>query len=139
MFKCIYSIKSSLKTLASFQTSQFVCYPILGSFHFHTYTPLYGKKKDEKKSPKTLKKSKARQVVKPETVEPETVVQNDSEMSIKVLNVAEKNDAAKNIAQLLSNGNARRVGSAYLLPYLLLRLLLFGPWGIKSRIYSLHY
>jgi hypothetical protein len=28
---------------------------------------------------------------------------------IKVLNVAEKNDAAKNIAALLSNGNANRV------------------------------
>jgi hypothetical protein len=30
-------------------------------------------------------------------------------MPIKVLNVAEKNDAAKNIAQLLSRGSARRV------------------------------
>ena len=30
-------------------------------------------------------------------------------MPIKVLNVAEKNDAAKNIAQLLSRGTARRV------------------------------
>ena len=33
----------------------------------------------------------------------------NTEMVIKVLNVAEKNDAAKNIAQLLSNGTARRV------------------------------
>jgi hypothetical protein len=30
-------------------------------------------------------------------------------MPIRVLNVAEKNDAAKNIAQLLSAGNSRRV------------------------------
>jgi len=30
-------------------------------------------------------------------------------MPIKVLNVAEKNDAAKNIAQLLSRGSSRRV------------------------------
>lgn len=28
---------------------------------------------------------------------------------IRVLNVAEKNDAAKNIAQLLSGGNSQRV------------------------------
>ena len=30
---------------------------------------------------------------------------------VKVLNVAEKNDAAKNIAQVLSNGRSQRVSS----------------------------
>lgn len=32
-----------------------------------------------------------------------------TEMPIKILNVAEKNDAAKNIAELLSRGSSRRV------------------------------
>ncbi len=38
----------------------------------------------------------------------------DPTMVIRVLNVAEKNDAAKTISALLSNGNARRVNISYL-------------------------
>ena len=93
-----------IKSLLSFQSRQSV-YSKLSVANFQTYSPVYAKKKEEKtkKSPKGGDKSKDRHFKIP-TDEP-----NDSAMSIKVLNVAEKNDAAKNIAQLLSNGTARRV------------------------------
>ena len=86
-------MKSILKNITSFHKRQPV-YSKLSAAHFQTYSPVYGKKKEEKTK-------------KGDTSKPETDRQNV--MSIKVLNVAEKNDAAKNIAQLLSNGGARRV------------------------------
>ncbi len=66
---------------------------------FHTSGPASkGKKKAEgKKSPAE------------DTNNNDTGKDVDPTMVIKVLNVAEKNDAAKNIAALLSNGNSLRV------------------------------
>ena len=58
---------------------------------FHSVKVLFGKKK------KFVEKSD------------ESGPNLQSTMPIKVLNVAEKNDAAKNIAHLLSNGAERRV------------------------------
>ena len=86
-------MKSILKNITSFQNRQSV-YSKLSAAHFQTFSPVYGKKKEDKTK-------------KGGTSKPETDRQDI--MSIKVLNVAEKNDAAKNIAQLLSNGGARRV------------------------------
>ena len=88
-------MKSLLKNITSFQKRQSVYSKLSAAAHFQTYSPVYGKKKKEEKTKKG------------DTSEPETDRQDG--MSIKVLNVAEKNDAAKNIAQLLSNGGARRV------------------------------
>ena len=70
---------------------------------FHTS----GRALKGKKSPDKEKRSPAKDTNN--NVGNDTGEDVDKTMVIKVLNVAEKNDAAKNISALLSNGNARRV------------------------------
>ena len=60
---------------------------------------------------------------------------------MRILNVAEKNDAAKNIAAQLSQGNSRMVRDIYffILVYLLIKELYLeksGKFTVSSRLIS---